>query len=280
MFQKLQGSGQHQVRHIRGVDGDLSVLSLPSPKLCPRFRFPGALRGEIPEKQVLPRIVALRHTEEATKSVMTLIDSLPERSRVAVEGDDFQFRPVRIRELLGYSRYTMFTHLAEYAQKKGHTVLRLESMAAYCLPDERTDKRRYDSLVLESLQFKPESPEWTRIYDEVKLIVARQDFGNMSILRSAWRSELMARRIALTTNWKESDLVVTGSAHAVNLAYLLKREVDLFIGEYKNLDSFRQEIFEVMAEQVWLNRKLMQRRLMQRRSFMILNPLKAFKNYS
>ncbi len=220
--------------------------------------------------KVLPRLVALKHADSILPRVKKLIDSLPKKSKVGIEGgnpQDYANLPLTVKHFLAPN---IFNQISNYAKQRGHTVVWLERRNSAATSRERRDIARLEPL-LQIMESTPEdSPERLRaalkrleIYDRL----------NAHPLTSYWRSTIMGKRIRRET-WKPTDLVLTGSAHAVNLSQIFDHPVHAWIGDYASEEARKREIAEVTRGQEHLTRQLEVARRLNKRINRFTKPFK------
>jgi hypothetical protein len=219
------------------------------------------------------------HDDAGFVAAKSLIDSLPRRSRVGVELDRGALFSGESRKF--YSRSARsFSALRVYAEKLGHKVVVLEPAATCYDLESRRRCRRISTLVELSQRFEQGSAEWLKMVGErlrLQNKQARKDAGELPF-KSAWRSLLMARKIARQEGWKKSDLIFVGSAHAINLAMIFDCSVGKFIGNYGSIAALRSELRSVMRWQIELDALLQERRVRQRLLYMMRHPINSWNN--
>lgn len=268
-----------QVPAAQIFDLPLGAAEFPSPQLTKNFKFPDCARGIVPPAISLPRIVAMLHDDAGYVAARSLISKLPKHSRVGIELDQGALYSNEAREF--YSRTTLsFSSLRVFAEKLGHEVIVLEPTATCFDRESRRMNRRISDLVQQSQALTRGSPEWRKAVSERLTLLDKQVRKSASDLpiKSAWRSLLMARKIARLAGWKESDFVFVGSAHAINLANIFDCKVEKFIGNYGTVEVLKSELRKVMAGQVELDSLLTARRARQRLYFVMRHPISFWRN--
>jgi hypothetical protein len=260
---------------------DLSVATLPSPPLTKNFKFPGTERGVIPAGVSLPRIIAMWHDEAGYKAAAQVIRSLPKKSRIGLECDHGAILTKEAREFYAKNDFS-FSQLRVLAEKLGHQVIILEPIAANFSLARRIEGERISELVSISQKSKKGSPEWIAAVGERLQILNLRNLKELGVrpIKSAWRSTLMARKIARTPEWKSTDAVFMGSAHAINLAHIFDVKVDSFIGNYDSPKDLESQLSSVMLGQESLDLELQGARARQRLLYKVFSPFKYHKFYS
>lgn len=244
------------------LDVNLDPSTLPGPFLRRNFRFSGAAPGVVPETEHLPRLVGVAHDDEGLSVAKRIIEGLPRGSRVGLEFDELQLLGVAAGELMmGISM--SFTSLSQYAESAGHTPILIER-PSMIHPKENQRLLRQMSTVVNEMLLAEGGPERQAVL--LKKLWRLRDMMHpnrgcevgAAVRTSAWRSELMARHIALRGGWRASDVVIVGTAHALNIARIFNTRVSIAIGRYRDQAHFegvmRDELLEQAIDHHSLNR--------------------------
>ena len=266
----------------QAIQVDLSAGHLPSPPLRGNFKFRGAPRGIVPEGQELPTIIAIQHDEEGFRVMHELLRSLPKGCRVGLEYDDEQTLD-REEQREAVKLRSSFTSLALSAEDLGLEPIRLERVFAHRTSKDRATMSQISRIqrLAEAANF-PSEKEWlidvqvSRLYGQLGRFVGCRPHEGIST--SAWRSDLMAREIARRGNWKTTDVVITGAAHAVNLAQIFETNVAIAIGRYTSRDHFERVMTRVMEGQSALHQSLEHRRVVNRLMFAFRRPIRHLQS--
>jgi len=262
----------------QAIQANLSAEHLPSPPLRGNFKFRGSPRGVIPAGQEIPTIIAIEHDDAGFRVMHELLRTLPRGSRVGLEYDDEQTLD-REEQKEAVKLRDSFTALALAAEELGLEPIRLERVFAH-----RTSKDRATMIQISRIQrlaeaaSLPAEREWlidvqvSRLYGRLGRFVGCGPYEGIST--SAWRSDLMAREIARRGDWKATDVVITGAAHAVNLARIFETKVAIAVGRCTSSDDFERLMKRVMEGQSVLHQSLERRRDLNRLIFAVRHPVR------
>ena len=88
----------------------------------------------------------------------------------------------------------------------------------------------------------------------------------------------MARSIARLGNWKSQDIVLVGTAHALNLATIFDTRITTVIGHYTSQDHLINRLSAVMRNQVASHSGLEQNRMFHKFFFALRHPLQTWNS--
>lgn len=277
-------------RDIRGAE--LKSAAFPSPPLRKLFRFNNEATGVVPSYPPLPRLIALRHDEPGFKRAEEFLKGLAAGTRVGLESDDVQIMSREAR-LLHAQESCSFSQLALVAERQGLLPIPIErSTTLYRASVHSSIEERYRLIrqrdSVGRTGYRAHEPIGLGIRQLVKFIADGLRIRRLEklitdglvvkttrpLLTSAWRSELMAREIARRP-WRSHDVVITGSAHTLNLSVLFGVPVDTFIGSYNSPKELAAEMASIMKGQVKLARALARLRRWKRLFFCLRNPRRS-----
>ena len=261
---------------------DLHGASLPSPELKKSFKFPGAPRGVVPPNQILPQIIGVEHDPEGLRIANAFISSLPKGAKVGIEYDRWQLFEPRTRNILAENSST-FSGIAAAAHGRGHPVVLLERRSFH-IPSKHIELVRLMKQTANKVLVYHDRPD--RIEDiRERLDSIAQGFGVPrgcsicnAIRTSAWRSELMARTIARLGDWTAEDVILVGTAHALNLAKIFDVKISTVIGHYSSQLHMESRLQEVMERQTSSHAVLTRHRERHKTVFALTHPTQARQN--
>ena len=169
--------------------------------------------------RTLPRLIGVRHEEPALANTLELIDSLPAGSKIGLEhgGSHPYFRKKYpfMAKLLERGKPDFFRAVEEYARKRGHQVVWLESPKQY-------DKGIYRRFFEQTNRVAQYEYQWSRpraFFEKLKKFWfgIRAGFDRTMHFE---RSTNMATRIQ-THEWQKTDLAITGYLHAEHVSGIL-----------------------------------------------------------
>jgi hypothetical protein len=227
-------------------------------------------------------MIAIEHDQDGLRVMHRFLTSLPKGSRVGLEYDDEQTLPREDQRAAAKLRLS-FTSLALAAEELGLEPIRLERVFAHRTARDRATLSEIARIhgLADSARV-PADKTWfidmqvSRLSGRLGRFVGCGPYEGIST--SAWRSDLMAREIARRGNWKDTDVVITGAAHAVNLARIFDTTVAIAVGRYTSGDDFERLMKRVMVRQSVIHESLERRRAINRVLFGLRHPVRHLKS--
>lgn len=175
----------------------------------------------------IPRIIGVHHIEENIDATKAVIEALPPHSKVGLE---FSFEAPGVTEWVGFSSTSsagFFPVMAQYAESRGHEVVWLERPASFITPLERRllrDAKLIRSMIQDDTSLTPSEVVFLR---EQLGVIQNVEMRRVS-LQAKWRSDVMLKYIE-REEWRDTDIVIVGAAHAVDLEQGLHTKMDALI---------------------------------------------------
>lgn len=253
-----------------------------SPDLRRQFKFPGHPRGVIPSQEQLPTFIGLYHTPRGFSAALKFLETLPPGARVGLEYDDLQSTNAEVQRALSLSTPS-FTGLARYAESIGLKPIFVERGLFLYPEHNRNLIKRIGQGLLRLRAMTPGSNEAAELRKELATLNAnRQRLRGCPswrpIASSAWRSELMSRSIAKIGGWRSDDVVIVGTAHALNLATIFESKVDRIIGQCSSATELQTVTEDLMKSQRRNHFVLNARRKLHAVQYATLHPIQAYRN--
>lgn len=263
---------------------DFSSEQFSSPYFHPRFKFAGHPRGVIPSQEQLPTFVGLYHTPLGFSAALKFLATLPPGTRLGLEYDDLQSTSAELQRALS-PKMPSFTGLATYAESIGLKPIFLERGLFLHSEHNRKVIREICERMNRLAEIPADSLEAHDLRKHLATINASPERLRgcprwRPIASSAWRSELMSRSIAKVGGWSRDDIVIVGTAHALNLAKIFGTTVKCIIGECGSANELQTITEGLMKAQHRDHILLNARRKLYAVQHAALHPIQTYRNWS